>query len=381
VKALAAILLCAACHGAVEKQAGHAVTRTAVVTRGDLDDRVLLTGDLRAPSSVDLTSPRTDTWMIAIRWLAKDGAEVKAGDRVLEFDNTAVTSTLEQKKLQLIEAEMAYRSAKDLSAIETENKKNALDQHRVALEKARVRADVPEDLVSKREFQERQLAKKQMEAEVKKAEGEFIAQGQEAKLDLEVKQIELDKAKRAIETAEKTISDLVLKAPKDGVVVIDDHPWEGRKFHENDQVQPGWAIVSMPDITQPMEVRSQLSDVDDGRVTVGMSGSCTLDAYPADPIACTVLDITPVARPTKNEGSQRREFAVRLSLAKTDPARMRPGMSVKISLPRPSAKAALLVPRGAVLAKDVRLGACDAQHCVVESGLREGETVTLEGGS
>ena len=56
-------------------------------------------------------------------------------------------------------------------------------------------------------------------------------------------------------------------------------------------------------------------------------------------------------------------------------------MSVKISLPRPAAKAALLVPRGAILAKDVKLGACDAQRCVVESGLREGDTVTLEGGS
>ena len=272
-------MVCAACHGAAEKQATHEATRTGVVTRGDLNDRVVLTGDLRAPSSLDLTAPRTETWMIAIRWLAKDGAEVKAGERVLEFDNTAVTSTLEQKKLQLIEAEMAYHSAKDLSAIETETKKNALDQHRVALDKARVKADVPEDLVSKREFQERQLAKKQMQAEVVKAESEFIAQGQEAKLDLEVKQIELDKAKRAIDTAEKTITDLVLKAPKDGVVVVDDHPWEGRKFHENDQVQPGWAIVSMPDISQPMEVRSELSDVDDGRVVIGTAGTCILDAY------------------------------------------------------------------------------------------------------
>ena len=75
------------------KHATHdEVTRTGVVTRGDLADRVVLTGDLRAPSSVDLTAPRTETWQIAIRWLAKDGAEVKAGDRVLEFDNSAVTA-------------------------------------------------------------------------------------------------------------------------------------------------------------------------------------------------------------------------------------------------------------------------------------------------
>jgi HlyD family secretion protein len=369
-----------ACHGAVEKQATHEATRTGVVTRGDLNDRVVLTGDLRAPSSVDLTAPRTETWMIAIRWLAKDGAEVKAGERVLEFDNTSVTSTLEQKKLQLIEAEMAFRSARDLSAIETQTKKNALEQHRVALQKSIVRADVPEDLVSKRDFQERQLARKQMEAEVKKAEAEYIAQTQEAKLDLEVKQIELDKAKRAIETAEKTIKDLVLTAPKDGVVVVDDHPWEGRKYHENDQVQPGWAIVSMPDITQPMEVRSELSDVDDGRIVAGMPGQCTLDAYPAESINCKIIDITPVARP-KSEQSLRRAFSVRLSLEKTDATKMRPGMSVKIVLPHADVKAALLVPRGAVLDKAVVLGACDAQHCVVESGLKEGDHVVLGGGS
>ena len=56
-------------------------------------------------------------------------------------------------------------------------------------------------------------------------------------------------------------------------------------------------------------------------------------------------------------------------------------MSVKIVLPRPPLKAALLVPRGAVLGKDVKLGACDAQHCVVESGLHEGDHVVLGGGS
>jgi hypothetical protein len=236
--------------------------------------------------------------------------------------------------------------------------------------------------LSKREFQERGLQKKQMEAEVKKAESEYVAQQSEAKLDLEVKQIELDKAKRAIETADKTIAALVLTAPKDGVIVINDHPWEGRKYHEGDQVQAGWAVVSMPDITQPMEVRSELSDVDDGRIALDETGSCVLDAYPNDPIACKVVDLTPVARP-KGEQSLRRAFSVRLSLGRrlggesTD-ARMRPGMSVKIVMPRPPVTGKLLMPRGAVLGKDVALGACDAQHCVVESGLHEGDHVVIE---
>ena len=58
----------------------------------------------------------------------------------------------------------------------------------------------------------------------------------------------------------------MLNAPRDGIIVIGEHPWEGRKFHVGDTVQPGWTIVSLPDLSAGMEVRAELSDVDDGRV-------------------------------------------------------------------------------------------------------------------
>ena len=61
-----------------------------------------------------------------------------------------------------------------------------------------------------------------------------------------------------------------------------------------------------------------------------MTGTCTLDAYPAEPIACTVKDLTPVAR-IEGEKSLRRAFAVTLTLASTKD-KMRPGMSVKVEL-------------------------------------------------
>jgi len=373
---LAWVVVLAAC-GHTDHRAAVEVTRTGVVTRGDLADRVVLTGDLRSAASVDLAAPKSETWQVAIRWLAKDGSEVKAGDRVVEFDNSSVVAQLEQKRLALMEAQMSFHSAQDLAKIDIETKKNTLEQHRVAFEKARVRSDVPEDLISKREFQDRQLQKKQMEAEVVKADAEYAAQQQESKLDLEVKQIDLDKAKRAIDSAEESIRNFSVVAPKDGVVVIADHPWENRKWHESDQVQAGWTVVTMPDISKPMIVRSELSDVDDGRIAIGEAGTCVLDAYPNDQIACIVKAITPVARP-KGEESPRRAFSVQLTLGKTDPNRMRPGMSVKIVLPRPPVKNALLVPRGAVVDPAVKLGACDAQHCVVESGLREGESVVIQ---
>ena len=388
------LLALAACQGASPTHiATGEPTRTQVVKRGAITDRVLLSGELRAPSSVDLVVPRTETWQLAIRWLAEDGATVKTGDRVVEFDNSAVAAQQEQKHLALLEAEMTFRTARDLARMETENKENELRQHQIAFEKAKVRADVPADLLPARDAQERQLERKRMEVAVKKAEEALVAQKQESSLDLQVKQIAFEKAKRAIEDAEKTLADLVLKAPHDGVVVIEDHPWEGRKFHLGDMVQPGMVVMSMPDFSQAMEVVSELSDVDDGRVAIGMTGTCTLDAYPATPIACTIKSLTPVARIKGGEQSLRRAFAVKLSLAKSDGERMRPGMSVKVELAKPPANA-IVVPRGAIVSdgkttqvrlsaglRDVKLGACDAQGCAVESGIAEGDTVVIGGSS
>ncbi|HSN27025.1 MAG TPA: hypothetical protein VLT45_12080 [Kofleriaceae bacterium] len=381
------LLVLAACGSQPAQHNAAETVRLVKVVKRDVTDRVLLTGELKAASAVDLAVPRTDSWQLAIRWLIEDGTPVKAGDRLVELDNSAFTKELEQKKLALLEAEMTLRSTDALGRIDLASKQTELDQAKLTLAKATLKADVPADLLSGRDSQERQLEKKRAEIAVKKAEDVLASAKQQQALELKVKQIELDKAKRGIETAEKTIAELVLKAPRDGIAVIDDHPWEGRKFHTGDTVQPGMTIATLPDTNAPMQVQADLSDVDDGRAAVAMTGTCTLDAYPSEPIACTVKDLTPVAR-IEGQKSLRRAFAVTLTLAATK-EKMRPGMSVKVELARPGV-AGLVVPRGAIVfgkqprvrlsdgsLHDVTVGPCDAQGCIVEKGVTEGEVVRL----
>ena len=90
-------------------------------------------------------------------------------------------------------------------------------------------------------------------------------------------------------------------------------------------------IVTLPDMNAPMQVQAELSDVDDGRAAVAMTGTCTLDAYPAEPIACTVKDLTPVAR-IEGQKSLRRAFAVTLTLGSRRRTRCGRAMSVKVEL-------------------------------------------------
>jgi multidrug resistance efflux pump len=384
----------AACGGEQARPVAGEQVRTAKLARGDIVERQVLSGELRAATSVALTVPRTEQWQMTIRWLAEDGVIVKAGDKVVEFDNSAFTAQLEEKHLGVLEAEMTLRGAQALGAIESAAKQTELRQHRIALEKATVRAGVPADLLTGRDAQERQLEKKRAEVAVEKAEHTLGAQRDELALDLRVKQIELDKARRAIAAAEKTIADLVLVAPRGGLIVVEEHPWLGRKIQLGDTMPPGMNVVSLPDMTEAMQVHAELSDVDDGRVGIGMTGTCVLDAYPGEPIACKVKELTPVAR-SKGESSLRRAFTVKLELGKTDPARMRPGMSVKVELQPRALAGAVVAPRGAIAPaepgapprlrmvagglREVKLGPCDAQACVVESGAAEGDAVVVGG--
>jgi multidrug efflux pump subunit AcrA (membrane-fusion protein) len=270
------LLLVAACSGgnASKPTATEEAPRIVHAARGQVSDRVLVTGRLDSTSSEELRVPRTDAWELPIRWMAEDGAAVKQGERVLEFDNSQFTASLEEKKLAVLDAISAFNTFEGVTALELQTKQYALQSARISLDKAKVLAGVPADLLAGRTYQERQLEMKRAQAAVEQAEKDYKAAKSTADLDRQVKQIELDKAKTQIANAETAIKALVLIAPRDGVAIIGDHPWEDRKFQVGDTVQPGWTIVEMPDFSAGMEVRAQLSDDDDGGVSLGMGGAC-----------------------------------------------------------------------------------------------------------
>jgi multidrug resistance efflux pump len=354
------------------------------VHRGSLRTRLLLTGELKAAEAEELIVPRTPTWQLQIRWMEEDGAAVKAGQRVVEFDNSSFASDLEEKKLKAAEDEKELARTEAEARTAAAEKAFTVEQKRTDLAKAQVAAQVPPDLLAQRELQERQLAVRRAEVELAKAAEDLAAHRQASAADLEVRRIALEKSRREISQAEKAINDLALRAPRDGIVLIGDHPWEGRKLHEGDSVFVGLTVASLPDLST-MIVQASLSDVDDGRVTPGMEVVCTLDAYPGETFHGKVEDVAAVAQ----EAPRRpllRSFPVRIRLDRVDPRRMRPGMSVRVEVLGPEVSNALLAPRAGLdlAAKpprarladgrtpEVRLGPCSATDCVVEKGLAEG---------
>lgn len=385
---LAAVLaaLLAGCAGGAGAEAPPAVAAADLtVHRGDFSQRLLLTGELEAADAWDLTVPRSPTWRVEIRWMAEDGSEVHAGDKVVEFDNSQFTSDLEEKKLAASEKANAL-ARKEAETKSTEAEKTFhLEEKLAALAKAKIDAAVPAELLPARDYQEKQLALKRAQVEVAKARQDLAAARESDQAELAIQRIELAKARREIRVAQQAVDTMSLKAPADGVLVIQDHPWEGRKIEVGDTVFVGLTIARIPDLST-MRVKALLSDVDDGKVAVGMPVECTLDAYPGQRFAGRVTAVAPVAREAPGTSLQR-FIGVTVALDRVDIERMRPGMSVRVEVERSSDTAVLLAPRAGLdlaaapprarLASGgetaVRLGPCNAEECVVEEGLAEGD--------
>ena len=136
------------------------------------------------------------------------------------------------------------------------------------------------------------------------------------------------------------------------------------------------------------------AEADIGRIAPGMATRCILDTYPDRVFEGLLEEVGSVARESGGRGwfasATKPGFPVRVSLVRTDPL-MRPGLSVRVEVVRGAWDKALSVPRGAVRFEKegtvvrragggeakVRLTACTPVECVVESGLAEGDRVSL----
>lgn len=356
--------------------------------RGTFQERFLLTGELQASEARTLSVPRTTNWQVQIRWMEDEGTRVEAGQKVLELDNSAVATDLEDKKLNAVEAENELARMRADAEAAIEDKRFAVEQKRAELEKAEIEAQVPAEILPRREHQERRLALERARLELSKARDDLEATLEAKQAEVDIQEVDLARARREIETAERAIEALTLEAPTDGVLVVEEHPREGRKLQIGDNVWVGMAVMRIPDLTT-LGVEAILSDVDEGRVEPGMEVTVTPDAFPDMRLPGRVEEVSPVAR--EIEGAPLlRYFAVQIVLdpdVEIDRERLRPGMSVKAEVVGPVREDVLLAPRTAVdvsgeeprvrLADGqwapVRLGPCNPTHCVVEDGLEDGQ--------
>ena len=366
------------------------------VARKSVEDVFLLTGELRSVRSVSLVTPRGEG-ELQIRWMVEDGSEVKEGERLVEFDAARLIQTIEERRLKLRQAENDRESRERSGAAETERKRVAVEKAEVEAEKARIDAVVPRELRPAVEWRKFQATWQERKAALEKARLEREAYVITSRSEIATARATEDKARREVAAVEKSLGSMSLVAPKAGIFLVGNFwqwgPEGPRKLQPGDTVWPGYTVGAIPDPTE-MDVSAALAESDHGRIAPGMKARCILDTYPDRVFEGRIEEIGSVARESGGRGwfasATKPGFPVRVSLARTDPL-MRPGLSVRVEVVRGTwegrspcpAAPCVSIREGPVVRRagggeaKVRLTACTPVECVVESGLAEGDRVSL----
>ena len=355
------------------------------VTEGVFTDHILLTGEIEAAVADTVSVPRLPSWQTTLKWLAEEGALVNEGERVAELDTASFASDLDSKIEARSEAEEKLRQYTEETRAEIGEKEfdylRRIKEHDVA----KMNAGVPKEIVSLKEYEERQLAYERAKTELEKAKTLLEATRKSRAAEQQNLQLDLDEKRRQISIAERAIETMTLHAPSSGVFVLNEHPWfGGRKLEVGDNVWVGFPIAQIPDLST-LQVSAELFDVDDGRVKTGMPAKVVIDAFPGRTFDGTVNRVSSVA---EEEGgrSLRRMFEVTVSLRDVEPNILRPGLSARVEVETRRIENATIVPRhaidmsgevpkltsGAGTSREIDLIDCNQQDCAVELAGEDG---------
>jgi len=365
----------------------------AEVEEGTLVQRFLLTGAFEAVDSADVFVPQTNEWQLQLQWMIPDGSVVAEGETVVEFDNSSFAANLDQQRTAVQRSERTLLQTRASGEARMREAEAAVERARIALAKAEIDASVPESIRSRYDHQTYRLAAVKARANYEKALADLKSTTKSVEADNLVGEEERRKSRRELAAAETALEALVLKAPRDGLVVVEDHPWEDRKFQVGDTLYPDWVVLGIPDLER-LRVRASLSDVDDGSLEVGMPVTCIPDIAPELALDGLIERITPIAR-EQRVFSERRGFDVTIGIVSSlHDTLLVPGMSVRVEAER-RLEPSLLVPRAAIDFSGaeprarlrsggwskIKLGPCSASRCVLLDGLeRRTRLSVLPGG-
>jgi RND family efflux transporter MFP subunit len=359
--AVIVIVLAAVAGGVVAMNAGGGVPNitTVTVTHGDFVDYIQIRGDIRPAKSIVLAAPLQSGGDLQITKLVKNGAAVKKGDLLVEFDATTLEQRLAERRSDLKSAEGEIEQLQAQQKINAEERKTQLLKARYDVDRAKLDLG-KRDLISEIEFQEAKLALADAEQRFKETEAKVKSTDTAAEADLIARRRKRDKAQFDVDRTERAIEALRLRAPADGTVNILTNPRTGGtfgggevEFREGDRAWAGASILELPDLTS-IHLEARLDESDRGRLKVGQQAVVKIEAVPGKDFTARVDLISVLARVDFSSGwPPVRNFDLGLVLDNPDP-RIRPGMTATARIAADRMPDATLVPAEAIFQKDGR---------------------------
>ena len=373
---------------------GKPVIPTFDVKREDFIDSVEFHGDVKAMKSVSISAPANVGDMQILK-LAANGAQVKKGDMVVEFDKSKTEQEMKQFRSVLKSAQADIEQSRAQAHLLEEQDLTAISKAKYDVEVARLDAS-KQEIVSKIEGGEANLKLTDAEQKQKEMEAKLKADRSANKAAVDAKIAASRKANYDLERAEHALSTMTLVAPSSGIInlITTWHNGGVSAFKPGEQVWSGAPIAELPDATT-LRVSARVDESERGRLAIHEPATVQLDAISDQQFTGTLEQIGTIATTDFTAGWPiPRNFDLRIALDQNDP-RLRPGMTAQITVIIDRVPNAIAIPAQASFQKSgqtvvylahgskyeeraIEVGRRSRDRILVTSGLQAGERIALQ---
>ena len=336
-----------------------------------------------------------------LQMLAPNGSRIAKGDPVAEFDRQYMLLRLDDQKANVEQSENSMKAS--MANLEVTRKsydqqilaaKNLVDKSELDMRTIPVRSAIDAERL--------RLALEEAKANLKQLElaAKYVDIGERA--TLKVADLELSASKLELRRAQANADRMVLKAPMDGLVVVQ-NTFRGGDFgaiQQGDQIYPGMMFMQVVDPSS-MIINASVNQVDVQNLRLGQRAKVRFDAFPGLELPAHLVTIGAITKSAGTRGSYKKEVSVRLRLDKLDP-RIIPDLSVSADVILEEANGATVVPAEALMSDNSVAGAAPKQfvmvrtaagtwnrrdvqvrlvsntHAAIQEGVKPGEVVALE---
>ena len=373
---------------------------TVKVARRDFVRTRRLNGTVEAVESTSIPAPRLagqNNNSLVIMRLVDNGATVKPGDMLVEFDRQDQIRNALDREADLTDLEQQIKKAEAEEIAAKASDDSALQQARDAEAKAKLEL-IKNDLLPKIEAEKNTLTYEQAQATLKQLQESYGLKRAAAAANIKSLEIKRDRSATTMKQAESNAEKMLILSPLPGVAVIKT-TWKNGgapvEFIEGDEVRPGQPVV---EVVNPaaMRVRARVNQADVNELAIGQSVQVGLDAYPNLTFQGSIVQISPIAQQS-TLSPKVRTFVVLVLVNGAHPNLM-PDLTASLDVQLQRTPGALVVPRDALVVdgeqtyamvqrggaferQDVAVGTIAATEAVVTSGLQEGTVIARNAAS
>ncbi|RNC64585.1 hypothetical protein D7D25_10780 [Proteiniphilum sp. X52] len=361
---------------------------TYTVTKTDFENSILIEGIVEPIRFTTLACPANVDGIVT--FLIDNGTYVNEGDIVCiiednnqqnNYDNLQIALENATAELNKVNADLKMQYA----LLEAQVKNNEVDTDIAHLDSLQLKFATP----TQRRIKELELERAYIEKvkfEQKLNALDIINQSEIRKLEINIQQLT-----NRLQSAEKILEELTIRAPKKGLAIIADSRMTGAKLKVGDNVWNNMPVVIIPEMSE-MKVKMAVNETDFKQINENDSVAYTFEAMPGNNAYGRITKKLPVGQPYKRD-SKVKFFEVEASIDSV------------IQLPEPGFTAnsrvittyigdTIVIPQIAIYDVDsmkvvyvrnnnkyemrqIATGPSSMKESIVTTGLRKGEVISL----